>query len=772
VQDEPIHRGRRLLRRAAGILGFAGLLAAAMLLSPVAAADSPPTPEKAHTNRGKLRTVPDERPKPAVDPQHEPKNLKGQASSKDEDKGTRLTDPIDVKVLVISANGQELYDFDALKAQLDRVGVPYDVLVAAQHTLNGAPYTSLASVLSDGAAPDQGGRGHYQAIMLTTGNLTYSPDGGVSWISAFTAAEWDVLARYEAAFGIRQVTNYTYPSGAPSNYCLSLAPRVYVDTTMSALATNLTPAGASTFGYLNAASPVTIRYSWTYLAYPDPSNAASGNVLTPLLTAPDDTGGQYVIASTCRFSDGRENLAVTAANNPDFLHSELLAYGIINWVTKGRFLGERHVSMNYQPDDLFIEDDVWNPANSPDGLSYDPGADCIPTTTLSCPSVRMSGNDITALVNWQTQLRSSTTTPNFRLEFPFNGEGTDPTSLSPSCRTGQGQPCLPDTLTPAVRASQQNFNFINHTYSHLNLDQNCVSYNTSTTPATCTQWQPVTYAQVTTELQRNHQLRNDLGLTNYFKDALVQPDISGLTNPTTMQAARDFGIRYMISDASRPGWNNPSPNAGIYSPLQSQILVIPRRANNLFFNIYNPADWLAEYNCFYYKLNSIKCGGSSFEQFRYLDQPITYEGILEHESDQLLQYLLKWDIDPIMFHQPNVVEYAPGRTVLGDLVKRLLDKYNSVYTLPIRNMRQHQVGLTMADRMRFNAAKSAGLSAAIVPCGAASAAPTITLTSPVATVVPVTGVRFGNTVETYGGQNISYVDIKAGQTVLVPLTCP
>jgi hypothetical protein len=41
-----------------------------------------------------------------------------------------------------------------------------------------------------------------------------------------------------------------------------------------------------------------------------------------------------VIASTCRFKDGRENLAVTAANNPNFIHSELLSYGLINWVTK------------------------------------------------------------------------------------------------------------------------------------------------------------------------------------------------------------------------------------------------------------------------------------------------------------------------------------------------------------------------------------------------------------------------------------------------------
>jgi hypothetical protein len=679
---------------------------------------------------------------------------------------------VDLKVLIVSANGQEQYDFDALKAQLDRIGIPYDVLIGAQHTLNGAPYSSLASVLSNGVAPSQGGQGYYQAIMLTTGNLGYSPDGGVTWLSAFSSADWAALWAYEAAFNIRQVTNYTYPSGWPSNYCLSLAPRVYINTTVTPLPTTLTPAGRSTFSYLNAANPVTIRNSWTYVAYPDPNNAASGNTLTPLLTAPDGSGGQYVIGSTCRFADGRENLAVTAANNPNFVHSELLSYGIFNWATRGRFLGERHVNMTYQPDDLFIEDDVWNPANAPNAFSYDPGRDCIATATLQCPTVRMSGSDIVALVTWQNQIHRSHTTPSFRIEFPFNGLGTEPGSLSPGCRTGQGGPCLPDTLTPAVRQHQAQLNFISHTYSHINLDQNCVSYDTSTTPATCTRFEAPTSQQIRTELQRNHDLHTQLGLSHYSRDSLVQPDISGLTNPTAMRAAYDFGIRFVISDTSRPAWNNPSPNAGLYSSLQPGILVIPRHPNNLFYNIYNPADWVAEYNCFYYKANPLKCGGPTFDQYRYLDQPIDYAGIIEHESDQLVQYLLKWDIDPLMFHQPNTVQYAPGRTTLGDLVNRVLEKYNSAYSLPIRNLREHQIGVHMAERMAFNAARSAGLRAQMVPCGTPNASPSITITSPRTTVVPVTGVQYGTRTERYGGQSISYVHVNAGQTVVVPLTCP
>ena len=763
----------RTPRRGSIALGLAALLAAATLIPGIAAANpaSENQGESVHQH-GKLHLVPHQSPKPAVQAQHEPANLVPLSNVDRRHRGSHATDPIDLKVLVISASGQELYDFDALKAELDRIGTPYDVLLGVQHTLNGAPYSSLADVLSDGVAPSSGGHGHYQAIMLTTGNLTYSPDGGTTWTSAFSSADWATLWNYEAAFNIRQVTNFTYPSGWPSNYCLTLAPSVFVNTTLTPLNTALTPAGSNTFTYLNSTSPITIRYSWTYLAYPDPNNATAGNTLTPLLTAPDGVGGQYIIGSTCRFADGRENLAITAANNPNFLHSELLSYGIVNWVTRGRFLGERHVNIDYQPDDLFIDDDVWNPANSPGNGTYDPGRDCIATATLRCPTVRMSGADVTALIDWQHQIRTSRITPNFRIEFPFNGEGTVSSALTAGCRTGQGEPCLPDTLTPAIQRHQQNLNFVSHTYSHINLDQNCVSFDTSTTPATCTRFQAATYDQILTELQRNDQLRAQLGLRHYSKDTFVQPDISGLSNPVAMKAAHDFGIRFMISDTSRAIWNNPSPNAGIYSSLEPSILVIPRHPNNLFFNVYTPSDWVAEYNCFYYKQNPLKCGGASFDQFRYLDQPIDYTGILEHESDQLVQYLLKWDIDPLMFHQPNTVQYAPGRTLLGDLVNLVLHKYESMQTLPIRNLREHQVGIQMANRMSFNMAKTAGLSAQMMPCGTPNASPTISITSPRAAVVPVTGVQFGAGAENYGGQSISHIQLNAGQTVVVPLTCP
>src|SRR2546430_6291787 len=43
------------------------------------------------------------------------------------------------------------------------------------------------------------------------------------------------------------------------------------------------------------------------------------------------------------FGDGREYLTQTFDSNPFLLHDLVLAYGLINWVTKGVFLGDYHI---------------------------------------------------------------------------------------------------------------------------------------------------------------------------------------------------------------------------------------------------------------------------------------------------------------------------------------------------------------------------------------------------------------------------------------------
>src|SRR5262249_20760488 len=129
------------------------------------------------------------------------------------------------------------------------------------------------------------------------------------------------------------------------------------------------------------------------------------------------------------------------------------------------------------------------------------------------------------------------------------------------------------------------------------------------------------------------------------------------------------------------------------------ILIIPRHASNLFYNLYTPAQWVSEYNCYFSYAHMEPGSICASSQWKYWTSDLNYNQILDEESDIMLQYLLKWDLDPVMFHQPNTVQYAPGRTLLTDLLSATLQKYHSMYNLPILTPGQHNLGVKMANRM-------------------------------------------------------------------------
>jgi hypothetical protein len=291
----------------------------------------------------------------------------------------------------------------------------------------------------------------------------------------------------------------------------------------------------------------------------------------------------------------------------------------------------------------------------------------------------------------------------------FNGEGTTGTYT-------------PDLLTPAVDLTDSEFPWINHTYSHENLD--AVSYD-------------VAYQEIT----RNNQTAASMGFANYDRRALVTPDISGLSNPAAMSAAYDAGVRFLVTDTSRPGMDNPTPQAGIPNWEEPRILMVPRRPVNLFYNVTTPSEWTNEYNYLYHS---------------YWGRDLSYSEILGKESDVLLQYLLRGEVDPWMFHQSNLRAYDGVHTLLGDLLDRTLEKYGSLFTLPVHSPTLIGLGEWTQNRMRYNAA---GVRASFVPSQG-----TITITASGSAVVPVTGLCSGSS-EVYGGQCISHVSLAPGQTV-------
>ena len=586
------------------------------------------------------------------------------------------TPVLDLRLLVLSADGSEV-TLPAIRQTLDFLGAPYTVWTARQQ-----PGALTGDVLAGGA---DGCHGFYEGVILTTGALSYSPDGGTTWASALSDAEWQTLTTYEANLKVRRVSWYTYPT---AGYGFA-PPTGAFDTTTTPISATYTTAAQTVFSYANRANPLIIKGAWTYLAKPLDAST------TALLT---DASGNALVAQR-NYTDGRQAISVTTAGNPYLIHSLVLSYGLVNWVTRNVFLGQRRSTLSAQIDDIMVDDDIWV------------GRPC-----ETCAFFRMSGADFANAVNWESNWQLATPqTANVRLSFAFNGEGS----------TGIYNP---DTLTPQIKANEYEFRWINHTFSHPNLDA-------------------ITYADALAELNQNHKAALDIGLTAYAKQNLVTPEISGLANPEFLRAAKDFGIRNVVTDTSRPGQDNPTPNTGIFNTLEPAIFMIPRHPVNLFYNVTTPEEWVDEYNYLYRA---------------FWGRDLSFAEIVDKESDVMLFYMLRWDIDPLMFHQSNIRAYDGTHFLLGDVLEAVFAKYSKLFSIPFNSFAMETIGSRMQGRMKFNAS---GVTASFTP------GDKLTLTTVNAATIPITGVR-GPGLESYGGQTIANVTLAAGATTTLDIGAP
>jgi hypothetical protein len=412
---------------------------------------------------------------------------------------------VDARVLVITADGSNAA-FSAIENTLQYLGTPFDVLNAT----TGATLT--AGVLSSGS------HGNYGAIFLDVGDLS------VNGTSAFTDAEFTTLATYEASFGVRRVSLYTSPT---ADYGLSL--NGSVDPSVSPISATCSAAGRSVFVGTNCDNPVNINQGFAYPASP------TDGMTIPLLV--DPAGNVY--AATRTYSDGREALALTFAQASFYVSYLELAYGLVDWATRGLFVGERHTYAVPQIDDLFLSSDIYT------GGTY-----------------RLSSSDMQAFANWLAATQGQALTAAFRPAYAVNGQGS------------QSMPG--DPLTAKAVALGSTFAWLNHTWDHTDLTS-------------------LDYADTLSEFTRNSTYIQGLGLLPYSITNAVTPDISGLANPDAMQAIHDAGITQIVSDTSVAGENNPSPNAGILNALQPSVLEIPRIPSELYYNVSQPAEWIPEY---------------------------------------------------------------------------------------------------------------------------------------------------------------------------------
>lgn len=596
-------------------------------------------------------------------------------------------DAVQLKVLVIST-GPETEDMSLayIRPVLDEMGVPYDVLDASAASLTAATLSPAGCT-----AVTAGCVGNYNGVILTRADLALE----------FTPAEWEILHQYEKDFRVREAVLSGWPSqlwdpnppwGIYLDYGVNVASGGTFPNTQWA-----SPAGGQTvFEYVNTANPLPIT-DWSFAANPrnDGIGPRDGTLpsVEPLLT----TASGEALLSTVRYYDPsqpatpvREVLLSTISNAWFLVHSQVLAYEFINFATQGVFVGGRRVYMSAHLDDLFVEDELWNPV-----------------TNQTDPNLiyRLDSADIANGVAAQNAFRAAHPTISavddyplfaFKLDFPFNGAGA---VVDPQAAVLVAD--LTEDLVAAVVANKEEFRFINHTFTHANLDKGCA----------------LTLDAIKEEISKNRTVWSLLGLPEEVDNdrILVSGEHSGLTdrkctanqdddvqfpdgaNPLFLQAAAAEAVDYIAGDASRANQNLEQFISQVDDGSELDRILLPRWPTNIFYNVENPIRLVDEYNYVFHE--------------RFLPEdpcmipgaicaPRDYAQILAAESDTALRHMLSYSKWAHYFHQTNLANYdGAGSTLQFDWLHAVFDEYEKLMNLPVGNYPYFWLGDMTQERL-------------------------------------------------------------------------
>ncbi|ANE43664.1 Agd3-related carbohydrate-binding protein [Deinococcus puniceus] len=578
------------------------------------------------------------------------------------------TNKVALKVLILSS-GPTDFGLNSAKSMLSQSGVPFDVLDATT-----TPLTTQSLIASDGV-------GKYQGIILTDAALTFQSSPNF-YSSALDTSEWATLFEYEKAYKVRQLALYGAPTTVPEDYGLRIVP----GTEFATGNLNVTAAGKTAFKDLTG-NALPLRNAYTYATQLE---AVTGVVTQPLLT---DDAGRIVAATSA--TDGRERLILTSAQNPALLHTQILGYGLVQWLTKGVHLGEHRRFLQVDIDDWFVNGSVFDPATG--GLRSEP--------------FRLSASDALGARDQQRAIdRAYNVVNNFEYAVMFNGRGAVPSSPATCVPQLYGDQ-IKDALSSVSRCMAYDFDWVNHTRDHWRMDVMDLPTSTAAIVSNFT-----IGTQLGLQLSRKSLVTGEHSGLGYMDPTdngnnndggFLQPkqDLGlGRSNPNLITAAVNSGVRYLASNRSIASqWDASCPSCGVPHPMNPNLLLIPRYPNSLGYHVTTPEEATTSYN------NLYAPGGAA----AYWDHAFDYAELLDVDSTQGVGHLFDGTAWPTYMHQTNLRQYAPGKSLASDWVNAVVEKYARYSTLPLNTLRWDALGAYVERHTREQKALAANAYTAI-----------------------------------------------------------
>jgi hypothetical protein len=223
----------------------------------------------------------------------------------------------------------------------------------------------------------------------------------------------------------------------------------------------------------------------------------------------------------------------------------------------------------------------------------------------------------------------------------------------------------------------------------------------------------------------------------------------GASNPDLLRAARDLGVKYLHGNMSFASHQPPCFNCGVVHPLEPSLTIVPDWPTNIAYFCTTPDEETYFYN-WYYGPNG---------KFPYWPENQTYAQVVEHETNEALNHVATGSIYTHTMHISNVRDYGGGRTLATDWADRLMAKYSSYYQVPLLTPTWPALAAHTTSRNAHFAELGAGVAGVYD-----SAANTVTVTSPAAGSVRVSGARTAG-FTTYGSEVSAQITLAANTPV-------
>jgi hypothetical protein len=451
------------------------------------------------------------------------------------------------------------------------------------------------------------------------------------------------------------------------------------------------------FDYLRSSARIPIVESYVYR-----TTLQAGCAATPILQV-----GTSVLGVTSTSTDGRERAALTFSSNLHLMQSHLLTYGLFRWATKGLYFGEQRHYLHVDVDDWF---------NSSDHLYTDGHIE-------TDPGFSMTAHDAYNVYLQQLLLQLKYPLAiGFKFAMAYNGGDANlaaRSTCSPSGGTAQ--------LTATTRCLRSQFAWINHTLTHP--EMNSTNYATS-------------LAEINNNLTVAAQLglpvdRTVLKTGEYSGLGVYNPNPDDDLNPPTdfglmasngefLRAAKDAGVKYLHGNMSFASHQPACFNCAITHPMQPELSIVPDWPTNIAYHVTNPAEETYFYNSFY--------GPNG--KFPYWSTNLTYAQLLDYEAGIGLAHVATGSVYTHTMHISNLRDYGSGRTLATDWTNAVMSKYSALYNVPLRNLAWPTLAKYSVDRNKHYAGIAGGVRAVYNRTTS-----TVTVTSPVATTVTVSGAR-------------------------------